>query len=96
MATYTDQQQRELDQKSGEEMDRAGRKPRPTSTLFRNLTPEQQRQFRVWARMNYRPFDPIQGIWHPVVQDECVKMNAEAVLPEPLRTIAEESDDAQE
>ena len=45
--------------------------------LFRSLTPEQETEFRQWARENYEKFSPIDGVWHPVVQDECVKMNRE-------------------
>jgi len=95
MTTYSDQKQRQLDTHTNADMDMErrrgpGRKPLPTSSLFANLTPEQKRMFRLWARMNYRPFDPIQGIWHPVVQHECVQINAEAILPEPLRKAAEE------
>ena len=45
--------------------------------LFSHLTPEQERKFRQWARENYKPFDPIDGVWHPVVQDECVQINAD-------------------
>ena len=43
--------------------------------LFRNLTPKEQQEFRQWAQDNYKPLDEIKGIWHPVVQDECTKMN---------------------
>jgi tRNA uridine 5-carbamoylmethylation protein Kti12 len=46
-------------------------------SLFKHLSDEEQRAYREWARENYRIYSPIQGIWHPVVQDECVKMNAE-------------------
>jgi hypothetical protein len=45
--------------------------------LFRHLPPTEEREFRQWARENYEPYTPIKGIWHPVVQDECVKINAE-------------------
>ena len=45
--------------------------------LFQTLSPEREKVFRQWARENYRPYDPIDGVWHPVVQDECVKINAE-------------------
>jgi hypothetical protein len=45
--------------------------------LFRDLTPEEEQPFRKWARENYKPYDAIKGIWHPVVQDECVKINKE-------------------
>ncbi len=46
--------------------------------LFRDLTPEEEVEFRAWARENYTCFEPISGVWHPCVQDECAKMNAEA------------------
>jgi hypothetical protein len=44
------------------------------------LPPEEEAEFKKWARENYTPYTPIPGIWHPVVQDECVKMNREAKL----------------
>jgi hypothetical protein len=43
--------------------------------LFRQLSAEDEQAFRQWARDNYKPFEEIDGIWHPVVQDECVKIN---------------------
>jgi hypothetical protein len=46
--------------------------------LFRELTAEEEAEFRKWARDNYVPFSDIRGIWHPVVQDECRKMNESA------------------
>jgi hypothetical protein len=48
--------------------------------LFRELTDGEKEDFRQWARENYKPYDPILGIWHPVVQEECVKMNQAAKL----------------
>lgn len=45
--------------------------------LFRDLNENEQAAFRKWARENYTPFEPINGVWHPVVQDECAKINAE-------------------
>jgi hypothetical protein len=46
--------------------------------LFRDdLSPEEQ-AFRRWARANYKVFEPVQGVWHPLVQQECVEMNREA------------------
>ena len=43
--------------------------------LFRELTAKEEREFRQWARDNYQAFEPISGVWHPVVQDECRKIN---------------------
>ena len=43
--------------------------------LFRELTESEEKEFRQWAKDNYLPGAEIQVIWHPVVQDECRKMN---------------------
>jgi hypothetical protein len=45
--------------------------------MFRELSEDEKVSFRAWARENYTPMEPIQGIWHPVVQEECAKINAE-------------------
>ena len=46
--------------------------------LFKELTTEEEDVFRQWARDNYEAFAEIKGVWHPVVQDECVKINDQA------------------
>jgi hypothetical protein len=43
--------------------------------MFRELGPEEEEQFRQWARDNYCPFSEINGVWHPAVVDECAKIN---------------------
>jgi hypothetical protein len=48
------------------------------SNVFKRLDREQTRAFQKWARDNYQIFTEISGLWHPVVQRECVKMNCEA------------------
>jgi hypothetical protein len=48
--------------------------------LFRELSEEEILAFQAWARANYIPYSPIDGIWHPVIQEECVRMNKEAEL----------------
>jgi hypothetical protein len=45
--------------------------------LFKSLTDEEEKEYREWARSNYKKFDPIKGVWHPVVQEECTKINEE-------------------
>ena len=45
--------------------------------LFKDLSLEESIAYRKWARNNYKPLEPINGVWHPVVQAECVKMNEE-------------------
>ena len=44
---------------------------------FRILSRKQEASFRKWARDNYKPGDPINPLWHPVVRDECWIMNTE-------------------
>ena len=46
--------------------------------LFKTLSDEEQKEYRKWARENYVVYEPIKGIWHPIAQEECVRMNAEA------------------
>jgi hypothetical protein len=53
--------------------------------LFKELTAEEESEFRQWARNNYVCFSDIPSIWHPVVQDECKEMNNEAYLEDVLR-----------
>tara|TARA_R100000234_G_scaffold114270_1_gene89304 strand:+ start:487 stop:663 length:177 start_codon:yes stop_codon:yes gene_type:complete len=38
---------------------------------------EQEALFRKWAREEYEPFTEIKPVWHPVVRDECHKINTE-------------------
>ena len=45
--------------------------------MFRKLESNEEQEFRQWARENYKRLEPIPGIWHPVIQAECAKMNAE-------------------
>lgn len=52
-------------------------KIRKDSILFRNLTEDEVVEFKKWARDNYKPYDSISGVWHPVIQAECAKINAE-------------------
>ena len=46
--------------------------------LFRTLSKEEEKEFRDYARKTYKAYDPIPGIWHPIIQAECTKMNEEA------------------
>ena len=48
--------------------------------LFKSLTTELEEEFRQWARDNYEAYAEIKGIWHPVAQAECVKINDQADL----------------
>jgi hypothetical protein len=45
--------------------------------MFDDLTPEREAEFKDWARANYKPLTAIKGVWHPVTQAECVRMNDE-------------------
>lgn len=44
---------------------------------FRDLGADEEAEFRKWARDNYVAGAEIDLLWHPSVQDECAKMNAE-------------------
>lgn len=38
--------------------------------MFRELTPDEENEFRQWARDNYDPDTKVNPLWHPVVRDE--------------------------
>ena len=44
--------------------------------MFRPITTQEEASdFIQWAEENYKPFDEIKGIWHPITQLACVKIN---------------------
>jgi hypothetical protein len=49
--------------------------------MFKKLTAEEEVEYRAWARESYKPGSEISMAWHPVVQEECVRMNREAFVP---------------
>jgi len=57
---------------------------------FRTLNDLEEEQFRDWASDNYTPFDNIPEFWHPVVREECHKINAEASVEPPYGVGTEE------
>ena len=46
--------------------------------LFRVLDESEEKTFRAWARENHKPGDAVNRMWHPVVRDECQRMDEEA------------------
>jgi len=50
--------------------------------LFRPLTQKEDGEFRKWAWDNYEPLSDINGLWHPVVQEECARINSLQIFPE--------------
>jgi hypothetical protein len=46
--------------------------------LFKDLTRGEEQAFRLWAQENYQPFEPISTLWHPIVQEECTRINHRA------------------
>lgn len=42
--------------------------------MFRDLSPEEEEEFRQWARDNFSPEKEISECWHPVVVDEWKKL----------------------
>ena len=52
--------------------------------LFKDLTDKEVAEFKDWARKQYKPFTEIKGIWHPVIQEECAKINASTQIEESL------------
>lgn len=40
--------------------------------LWRELSKEEEGEFRQWARDNWEIGDELNPMWHPVVRDECL------------------------
>lgn len=45
--------------------------------MFRKLDDNEVKEFQEWARHNYIAGTDISKLWHPVVQEECKRMNKE-------------------
>ena len=48
-------------------------------SFFRTLDPDEEAQFRQWARANWKLNDFIDPLWHPVVRDEIQRIKAEVL-----------------
>ncbi len=48
--------------------------------FFRKLSTEEEARFRAWARTNYEPGSEIPGHYHPVVVEECARINRELAV----------------
>jgi hypothetical protein len=53
--------------------------PEMAKALFKKLSPKKEAEFRAWARKNHHPGDKIDPLWHPIVKDECEKIDLEAL-----------------
>jgi hypothetical protein len=49
-------------------------------SLFRVLTGAEEHEFREWARETHKPGSIVNPLWHPVVRDECFKIDSEWAL----------------
>ena len=45
--------------------------------FYRDLDAKEIAEFRQWARENHKAGDTVSGLWHPIVRDECQKIDAE-------------------
>ena len=45
--------------------------------LFRELDEDEIKEFKQWARDNYKSGDGISSLWHPVIKKECVLIDDE-------------------
>ena len=48
--------------------------------FFRTLSADEETKFRRWAREHYRPGSEIPGHWHPVVVEECARIQRECAV----------------
>lgn len=48
--------------------------------IYRTLDKKETKEFQQYAKENYVPGTAINPIWHPVVKEECKKMNTKKYL----------------
>jgi pyruvate/2-oxoacid:ferredoxin oxidoreductase beta subunit len=59
--------------------DEINRDPIPSSVkIFKDLSKEEETEFKQWARDNYKPHTNINELWHPIIKAECEKINLES------------------
>lgn len=51
--------------------------PDEEDMLFRELSDDEEVEFRQAARDQYKPGEPIESSWHPIYRDECRLINEE-------------------
>jgi len=47
-------------------------------SFFRELSSVEEKDFKKWARDNFKVSDEIEEVWHPIVKRECLIMQLEA------------------
>ena len=47
--------------------------------FFPDITEDDEKDYRQWARENYQPERLITSTWHPVTVDECIKIIKEFI-----------------
>jgi hypothetical protein len=52
--------------------------------IRRELSPEEEGEFRQWARDNWTIGDDINPTWHPIVRDECLLIALKDIQEEGL------------
>jgi hypothetical protein len=44
-------------------------------TIWRKLSKSEEEEFKIWAKENHKPFDRVSPLWHPVIKEECAKID---------------------
>jgi len=52
---------------------------------YKEMTPEEEKKARAWARANHKAGTSTCESWHPITRDECAKMNNEYAAKERLK-----------
>lgn len=55
-----------------------------------DMDQSEEEDFKKWAHDNYIPFSSIKGIWHPIVQKECIKINENSEVEDIDRVLISE------
>ena len=51
--------------------------------VFKVLSVDEETSYCLWARRNHQPGGEINLVWHPMVRNECRKIDTEATREDP-------------
>jgi len=65
-------------------------------SLWRTLSPEEEKEFRQWAHDNFDPDGEANCMWHPVVRDEWEKLSNRNTLDDAIDSLIKKEETSSE
>jgi len=59
--------------------------------MYRELSNQEVKEFKQWANENYKPNEPIESLWHPVIKQECERINIKFYMENTLNLLTNQN-----